>query len=71
VAGKTDGVNKEVDMPRRRSTLRLGARFNTMKPAVRRAAPRAYKRLLRASPGLGRSHKKIRSILKAWGLKAR
>ena len=63
------GVIKEVDMARKRSTLRLGARFNTMTPAVRRAAPKAYKRLLKARPALGRSPGMIRSVLKSWGLR--
>ena len=54
---------------RKRSTLRLGTRFNTMTPAVRKAAPKAYKRLLKARPSLGRRPGQIRAILKSWGLR--
>ena len=61
------GNNKENNMARKRSTLRLGARFNGMSRSVRRAAPTAFKKLRRA--GAARTPSQIRGILKSWGVK--
>jgi len=68
VAGKMDGDNKEVDMPRRRSTLYPSRKRFGGTRRYRRQLATSFTKAFRATGG-GWGHKTIRRVLGAAGVR--